>query len=229
MKRQQAFIYAPTTGDKVFAQKEHRSIVVVKYRNQSRHVWGGSPVLSWEAAQAGKYWRSAAARIAASLIESYGGIAWDERGTIRMIVPANMAVQAMEIMDKSAYLHGDTHIPNDNLLLLVAAGIASINWVHPRATLENKCFRDQILQWRSARRERTRLKGTEGKWSIEGTTHNPGEGEELQADAPIIEVGQKQDDFVAEYVSSPQWWWDLDVSGGEQIPDAPLLEKEVEE
>ena len=44
-----------------------------------------------------------------------------------------------------------------------------------------------------------------------------------------IEVGQKQDDFVAEYVSSPQWWWDLDVSGGEQIPDAPLLEKEVEE
>jgi hypothetical protein len=58
--------------------------------NGSRHVVGGVHLV-YEAATAGRHWRDAARRMASIIVDQVGGAAWDDRGTIHLVVPRESA------------------------------------------------------------------------------------------------------------------------------------------
>lgn len=95
------FIYRPRSGDRVFAVKTHEEIASVEWRNGSRHVAGGCH-LWWTASCPGAWWRSDAVTMAAAIVRRYGGIGWDDQGTVCLIVPVRAAVQAAKLMEAVA-------------------------------------------------------------------------------------------------------------------------------
>lgn len=95
------FIYRPRSGDRVFAVKTHEELASIEWRNGSRHVVGGCH-LWWTASCPGSWWRSDAVTMAAAIVRRYGGIGWDEQGTVCLIVPVRAAVQAAKLMEAAA-------------------------------------------------------------------------------------------------------------------------------
>ena len=91
------FIYAPRSGDRGVAERAHPEIRVVRYANGCRHVTGGIH-LEFEAAQPGTWHRAEARCVAARLVQDHGGIAWDECGTIHMVVPRLTAQRCFRLM-----------------------------------------------------------------------------------------------------------------------------------
>lgn len=101
------FIYNPKSGDRVFAEKNDGQIHVVRWANGSRHVVNGVH-LSWNAATPGPghYWRGPARRMLGILVNQYGGIAWDEQGTIQAVVPVNLGKLVVDWMSNAAQVLG---------------------------------------------------------------------------------------------------------------------------
>lgn len=92
------FVYCPRSGDRVFAEKIlSQEVQVVKWPNNSRHIVGGV-ALSYCASVPGQYWRGQARTAAQSLISAGGGVAWDEQGSINLVVPLSLAYQADQVM-----------------------------------------------------------------------------------------------------------------------------------
>jgi hypothetical protein len=108
------FIYCPKSGDRVFASLETNAIKVVKWPNGCRHVVGGV-TLSYHTATPNEHWRYDAVLVAKELVEIIGGIAWDEQGTISMVVPLNKAVIADQWMRKVRWAAiGKNWIPEED-------------------------------------------------------------------------------------------------------------------
>lgn len=87
------FVYRPKSGSRVICINESKAcnfIRTVEYVNGSHLVIGGVK-LEFLAAQPGQHWRSAARKTAEMIISSYGGIAWDDRGSICLVVPRRAA------------------------------------------------------------------------------------------------------------------------------------------
>jgi hypothetical protein len=95
------FVYCPKSGDRVFAEKPHTTISILRWSNRCRHVIGGCH-LSYAAANAGSWWRTQAVRLATAIVDSVGGIAWDEQGTVHLIVPAPSAYQADRLVSRAS-------------------------------------------------------------------------------------------------------------------------------
>lgn len=91
------FIYRPRSGDRVVAEQPDDRIVVVRWFNGCRHVVGGVR-LEYHAANPGEWWRDVACRAAGDIVQATGGLAWDDRGTVCLVVPAEYIRQADEVM-----------------------------------------------------------------------------------------------------------------------------------
>ncbi|MFH0853061.1 MAG: hypothetical protein V1853_01525 [bacterium] len=113
------FVYCPTTGDRVFAQKDTEGIVVVKWQNECRHVVGGVHFY-FSAAEPKKHWRSRAKVLATAIIKNACGIAWDECGEVHLIVPHSKAWATFEIMG-AASPDGN---PDHNKVAMIHNGVA---------------------------------------------------------------------------------------------------------
>jgi hypothetical protein len=100
------FLYRPKNGDRVFADSTCREVRTLRWLNGCRHVMYASVPLVYKTAEAGKHWRAEARRVAEYLVEQYGGIAWDERGTITLIVSPDHVVAADLEMCATAALSG---------------------------------------------------------------------------------------------------------------------------
>jgi len=117
------WIYKPRSGDRVFAQREHPELAVHTWEDGCRHVAGGV-LLSVVAAEAGAWWRDDATALAKAIVAVAGGLAWDEQGTITLIVPASAALQAARLLARGEALHarGNGLLGEANLVRLVTAG-----------------------------------------------------------------------------------------------------------
>lgn len=91
------FIYTPRSHDRVFAESARAGIAVVRWANRSRHVVGGV-LLYYPAACPGAWWRTRARDTATAIVRAVGGVAWDENGAIRLIVPVGCAGFADRLM-----------------------------------------------------------------------------------------------------------------------------------
>jgi hypothetical protein len=90
------FIYAPRSGDRVFAARpadDGIPAIVTWPGNGCRHLIGGVH-LAYEASAPRRHWRDAARRMASLIIDAVGGVAWDDRGTIHVAVPRESAGSA---------------------------------------------------------------------------------------------------------------------------------------
>jgi hypothetical protein len=83
------FVYAPRSGDRVIAARpadDGLPAIIAWPGNGSRHVIGGVH-LAYEASAPRRHWRDAARRMASIIVDQVGGVAWDDRGTIHLVVP----------------------------------------------------------------------------------------------------------------------------------------------
>lgn len=119
------FVYCPTSGDRVFTESLTPYVFVVRYPNGCRHVAGGCHLQYWTAGP-GNYWRSEAVGMASALVTAFrGGIAWDERGTIHVVVPTQDGKRADNMMlaaARAAYTSVSREDIEVNLASMVAAG-----------------------------------------------------------------------------------------------------------
>ena len=97
MQMQTMFVYRPKAGDRVFAERAAPGMAVVKWGNGCRHVVGGVH-MEWYAAAPGSWWRRQAKTLAEEIVGSVGGIAWDDQGAIRLIVPVGVAARVRALM-----------------------------------------------------------------------------------------------------------------------------------
>lgn len=127
------FIYQPKSGDRVFVSKAHPEMLIARYSNGCRHVYGGSPVLSWHTTGEGEYWRGRAKKVLSDIIDAVGGIGWDEKGHVQAIVPRNAAFNVLRWMDaaknaldlEGAYHPDRGQTPQqENMYKLYMAGLA---------------------------------------------------------------------------------------------------------
>ena len=92
------FIYCPKSGDRVFAEKKCHFIKVVKYNNGCRHVVGGVLLKFFHlVGEPQKNIRKELRQAARVAISSFGGLAWDDRGTIHLVVPVRHGKTALEL------------------------------------------------------------------------------------------------------------------------------------
>lgn len=115
------FIYCPRSGDRVFAENPCSAVVVVKWSNGCRHVLGGIALSYWTA-EPGNHWRNEARIAAASLIAACGGIAWDDQGSISLVVPRAAGVQVDGLMKKIAASAGKSVPADQNIPALILEG-----------------------------------------------------------------------------------------------------------
>jgi hypothetical protein len=107
------FIYTPRSGDRTFAKKECPQVISVQYVNSSYHVFGGVR-LEFTACLPGRaYWRDSAKVMAKMVVGTYGGVAWDDKGVVIMIVPEAAAKQALGLMGMAREAH-TTYSPDGN-------------------------------------------------------------------------------------------------------------------
>lgn len=109
------FIYAPQSGSRIFAANPDNGVVLVTYPNGSAHVFGGE-LLSVFAATPKRYWRPEAREAAAAIVAAVGGVAFDQQGTISMVVPGVARARAAAIMATIGATHL-TAAEEDALLL----------------------------------------------------------------------------------------------------------------
>jgi hypothetical protein len=114
----------------VFAHKRSAGIAVVLYDNGCRHVCGGRRItLDVDVDPAGidrpdlRGWRADARALASATVDIGGGIAWDDRGTISLIVPRGVLVRVLPFWIALAKRRG---IPVTTLLDFVIHGIADV-------------------------------------------------------------------------------------------------------
>jgi hypothetical protein len=88
------FVYHPRSSDRVFAcWVEGIGLpTVITWQNGCRHVVGGTHLV-YESAEPRAHWRYDAERMARRIIDMTGGIAWDDQGTIHLVVPSPAAWQ----------------------------------------------------------------------------------------------------------------------------------------
>lgn len=86
-------------------------------------------VLTYSTARANYHWRTAARAVATHLINAYGGFAWDENGTVRLLLPRGRAGAAHRLMlaarsreVSSSMVFGDEDAANEVALLLDGSG-----------------------------------------------------------------------------------------------------------
>ena len=150
------FVYRPTTGDRVFAELPSEWIKIVTWRNGCRHVIGGTHLV-FDAAMPRQYWRDIARRLAAAIVTAKSGVAWDERGTINLIVPVHEAFRAHELMCVEAAKNVRGRVITDaNVAALVASGAAEFDgglyairpiWVDPQCNKVAACTTATYLDW----------------------------------------------------------------------------------
>lgn len=104
------FVYCPKSGSRVFASAPTSGIVTVRWNNGSLHVAGGVR-LTYPAAAPGHWWRDVARKVATAIVTDtrhggtgprLGGVAYDEQGTITLIVPEGTAATVDRLMRAAA-------------------------------------------------------------------------------------------------------------------------------
>lgn len=151
------FIYRPTTGDRVFSEFSSEWIKIIKWKNGCRHVIGGTHLV-FDAAMSRQYWRGIARRLAAAIVAAKSGVAWDERGTINLIVPVHEAFRAHELMCTAASTHVRGRVTTDaNVAALVSSGAAAFDadslysirpvWIDPQYYRVAACTTATYLDW----------------------------------------------------------------------------------
>jgi hypothetical protein len=86
------FVFCPLSGDRVFAERAAPSLVIVQWRNLSRHVYGGVK-LSYCAVGAHN-WVRLARTLTASVVRAVGGVAWQNGDMVNLVIPAEEAWNA---------------------------------------------------------------------------------------------------------------------------------------
>lgn len=121
------FIYRPKSGGRVLLEKQSPHAVIVLWNNGCRHVAGDVVLLAYEAAARGYHWRYLARRAACDIVGQTGGVAYDDRGTIVLIVPSVSAIGANRLMRSLAPRspHEETE-KQVNLTQLYRAGRARV-------------------------------------------------------------------------------------------------------
>ncbi len=151
------FIYRPLSGDRVFAELSSEWIKIVRWRNGCRHVIGGTHLV-FDAAMSRQYWRGIARRLAAAIVAAKSGVAWDERGTINLIVPVHEAFRAHELMCVEASKHQRGRVTTDaNVAALVSSGAAAFDadslysirqvWIDPQYYTVAACTTATYQDW----------------------------------------------------------------------------------
>lgn len=85
MKQEVHFVYCPRSGDRWINDPATATLPVVVWNNGSVHVVGHR--ITIEAAARGHWWRTAARQAAGLLADHFGGLAWDECGTVSLVLP----------------------------------------------------------------------------------------------------------------------------------------------
>lgn len=122
------FIYQPCSGDRVFAESypdDKATPEVVKHPNGCRHVIGGAH-LWWDTVVPTKWWRTQAKVLADKLLQQWGGVAWDDQGTIHIVTCEPSKVCAA--MDAAARAFGASTCAEEALWAAVANDHAWIHW-----------------------------------------------------------------------------------------------------
>jgi hypothetical protein len=144
------FVYTPKSGSRVFSLNEAAAcnfVRVLKYANNSYQVVGGVQ-LEFVTARPGQYWRYEARQGAELLVSSYGGLAWDDKGVINIIVPkraAKVSIQTMAVI-RAKYTPTPQPSLEENMLNALSAAIAgwetiphnnmcSVDWGLPQFSL----------------------------------------------------------------------------------------------
>lgn len=112
------FIYCPKSGDRVFVELQSYEVKAIRWPNGSRHIIGGTH-LEVVAACPGRWWRNEAKTLATAIVQAAGGIAWDQNGTINLIVPEWAAPRSATLLIRAAGPRIDGH---DIDALGIAAG-----------------------------------------------------------------------------------------------------------
>lgn len=129
MSSSTCFVYAPRSGDRVFAQQTHPEVAVIKWSNGCRHVIGGV-TLRWYTANPGAHWRAQCRALCAAVVRATGGIAWDAQGEVTLRVPVGHAWDAWRLINgaspdaPAAPYAAPLHDPN--VATLVATGAAAL-------------------------------------------------------------------------------------------------------
>lgn len=89
------FIYCPRSGDRVFATGAGNNIGigVAEHPNGCRHV-ACTHVISAQAAEMGRWFRAPARELVSRVVSRFGGIGWDECGTVCYAAPTTGAALA---------------------------------------------------------------------------------------------------------------------------------------
>ena len=124
------FIYRPRSGDRVFAFRAHPAIAIIGWPCGSRHAAGGVR-LTYKASSTGCSYRDEAKSVAATIVAAAGGIAWDDRGTVSLVVPKTKGLAADLYMRACRARFGRRpHCLNQedlgNEAALIQAGVASL-------------------------------------------------------------------------------------------------------
>lgn len=112
------FIYRPKSGSRVFSENPNRHIRVTTWGNGCKHVEGGVH-LSWNAAAQGNNWRQEGRVLMDRIVMAVGGVAWDEQGTLSIVVPTSKAYKAWELI---SCLDADRTRRTQNVVNLIVAG-----------------------------------------------------------------------------------------------------------
>jgi len=119
------FVYCPRSGDRIFAALAVNGVVLIRWPNGCSHVVGGTH-LSWGTAAPGEHWRDLARAIATRLVETFGGVAWDEQGAVHMVVPPHTSgtvehlVRATRI--RAVHRHREEYDDTSNAVACLLAG-----------------------------------------------------------------------------------------------------------
>lgn len=95
------FSYRPRSGSRVLAAKPNEFVGIAELEAGTLAV-GSVAILSIDAAQPGKWWRSLAARLARDIGESIGGLAEDVNGTINVAVPCHHIKEVINLIYRIA-------------------------------------------------------------------------------------------------------------------------------
>lgn len=84
---------------RVIASREADGLALIRWSLGHVHIAGRDTVLlTYHAADPGHHWRAAANDAARLIVTAVGGLAWDERGVVRLVVPHDYAADADRIM-----------------------------------------------------------------------------------------------------------------------------------